>query len=282
MKTKISVLVLFFMIISGSPVKYAHGSGIPTVDIAAIMQQLTSYLQQIKEYSEIVELKSVSDSQYFQMIKEYQQVLREYNHYLNQLKGIQHMIDAKDWKMIVKTIKSYYGKSKRSLILTMNPDDSDYEENMDRILKNYGHVPRDPLEVQNDAQALGIWSDQYRQEVEEDYYQYNLYKDRMRMVSKNSRDDMDFQSAIDVHKNNFDRLGDESDLATMQEIAAQNLTIMKQNRVQLQTLNQMLLNMETQESLRAAKRAKARDAEIKRLKNRKNCELLGRDRWGSF
>ncbi len=282
MKTKISVLVLFFMVMSGAPAKKAHCSGIPTVDIAAIMQQLTSYLQQIKEYSEIIELKSVTDSQYFQMLKDYQQVLREYNHYLNQLKGIQHMIDAEDWKLIMRTIKSYYGKSKRALILTMDPEDSDYEENMDRILKNYGHVPRDPLEDQNDAQTLGIWSDQYRQEVEEDYYQYNLYKDRMRMVSNNSGKDEDFKEIIEDHTETVSGLGDQSDLATMQEIAAQNLTIMKQNRVKLQTLNQILLNMETNEAIRAAKRAKAREAEINRLKNRKNCELLGRDRWGRF
>ena len=84
------------------------------------------------------------------------------------------------------------------------------------------------------------------------------------------------------HANNIDNLGDESDLATLQEIASENLTMMNQLESQIQIQNQMLLNMETETALRAAKRAKAREAEIKRLKERQPTQLLGRDRWGNF
>jgi len=47
-------------------------------------------------------------------------------------------------------------------------------------LGNYGHVPRDPVEVQADTQPMGLWTEQYEREVTEDYNNYDLLKDRMR------------------------------------------------------------------------------------------------------
>ncbi len=77
-------------------------------------------------------------------------------------------------------------------------------------------------------------------------------------------------------------MGDESDLATLQEIAMQNVLLMKQQEDLVQIMNQQLMNEEMAKAERASKKAKARDAELKRLQNRKPTALLGRDRWGDF
>jgi hypothetical protein len=102
------------------------------------------------------------------------------------------------------------------------------------------------------------------------------------MVSDNAKKDARFAEDIENHQRAVDNLGDESDLATLQEIALQNITLMKQKRAISQTLNQLLMNTESQEAMRAAKKAKSREAEINRLKNRQPTQLLGRDRWGQF
>ena len=279
---KLFIVLVIMAALLGTNVKEVRCGGIPVIDISNLTQQLTQYLQMIFEFQEMLNQTEILDEEYFQMLKEYQQVLREYQHYLNQIKSIRHLIDAKDWSRLMRMIKSYYGESKRSVVATMDPESENYDSEIDSVLGNYGHVPRDPNAIKADAQALGIWSDQYSREVEQDYSNYNLYKDRMRMVSDNAKKDNRFKEDIEKHAMIVGNLGDESDLATLQEIAAENITIMNQNRATLQTTNQILMSMEMQEAIKAAKRGKAREAELTRLKNRKPTKLLGRDRWGTF
>ncbi len=57
---------------------------------------------------------------------------------------------------------------------------------------------------------------------------------------------------------------------------------MNQNEDLVQILNQQLMNQEMVKAERAAAKARARDAEIERLKNRQPTALLGRDRWGDW
>jgi hypothetical protein len=193
------------------------------------------------------------------------------------------MIDAQDWLRLMDTIELYAGKAKRSYgALTMDPDSPTYEEDLDAILREYGSVPRHPAEVEAEARELGIWSEEYARQVRADYEAYELMKDRLRMVSKNRYEIGEVQKDIDEHKNILNSLGDESDLVTQQEIAAQNITIMNQLKQQADIQNKILLNTENEAAQRAAQSAAFRDAEIERLRKRQPTELLGRDRWGSF
>ena len=284
MKKALNLFIVFVVMtaIGGINARQAPCGGIPVIDAANLAEQLKQYLLEIKAWQELLEQSTTMTNQYMQMLRSYQQVLREYNHFLNQIRSIRHMIDDKDWMRLMRLIRTYYGKSKRSAVTKMDPESEGYESEIEELLRNYGHVPRDPSAVQSDAQTLGIWSDQYRQEAEQDYRNYNLYKDRLRMVSDNAKKDERFREDIEKHAMIVGDLGDESDLATMQEIAAENITIMNQLAAQMQIQNQMLMNMEMAEAKDAAIRAKAREAELQRLKNRKQTKLLGRDRWGDF
>jgi len=274
--------VLIFVTMLGFQPNTVKAGGIPVIDAANLTEQLRQYLHQLQEFQEMIGQTTMMTEQYLQMVRDYEQVLREYNHFLNQIKGIRQMISDQDWWRMMRLIDSYYGDEIRSAIATMDPEDSTYEEKVDDALGNYGHVPRDPDEVKADAEAIGIWSDQYAGEVNEDYRNYGLYKDRMRMVSDNESKIEELRELIKIHQNNMNNLGDESELATLQENNLQNITIMKQNDAILKTMNQGLLNMESTAATEAARRAKAREAEIRRLKNRKPTELLGRDKWGYF
>lgn len=263
--------------------KSAHAGGIPTIDIAGLMQKLISYLTQLMEYSEAMGTASSNAQQYAQMIRDYQQKLREYQHYLAQLQSIRHMMSNQDWLLLMRTIRNYYGRSKRSVIMTMDVNSGSYEQDVDTVLKNYGYVPRDPTQVQNDASSLNIWTDQYRKEVEQDHEQFNLYKDRLRLVSSNAaRSRERQQDDIRALSDSLDNLGDESDLQTLQLIAAENLTMIKQKEQELDMLNQQLLFQQNQEAQMAAKRAKARNDELQRLRNRQNVQTPGNSRWGKL
>ena len=262
--------------------RLVQAGGIPVIDSANLAEQLKQYLQDLKDFQEMLDQGTTMTKQYIQMVYNYHQVLREYQHYLRQLKGIKHMISAKEWRNLMRIIKYYRGKSKRSVVTAMDPYDPNYEDDLNTVLGSYGHVPRDPVDVAADAQMLGIWSYQYRREVNQDYEKYELYKDRLRMVSDNENKIEELRELIQIHQDNINNLGDESDLATLQENNLQNVTIMKQNDSMLKTLNQVLLNMESEVAEKAARRAKAREAELIRLKNRQPTQRLGRDRWGSF
>ena len=273
---------LIFMAMIGFQPNTIKAGGIPVIDAANLSEQLRQYLQELEEFQEMLNQSTTMTSQYLQMVRDYEQVLREYNHFLNQIKSIRHMISNQDWMNLMRMIKSYYGEDIRATIASMDPEDENYETEMEEVLENYGHVPRDPEAIKTDAEALGIWSHHYGGAVEEDYRNYGLYKDRMRMVSDNAKKDARFKADIDKHSIIVHNLGDESDLATLQEMALQNITIMNQKRAMLQTMNQVLMNMETEAAMEAAKRARAREAELERLKKRKPTELLGRDKWGYF
>lgn len=259
-------------------------TGIPTVDVANLTQNLTSYLQQIKEFQELLSQSTTMTNQYMQMIRDYQQVLREYNSYLRQVRSLKGMMDRNEWSRMMRTIKDVYGRSKKSILVqTMDPDSPTYEDDLNLVLGESGYVPRPPAEVEADARELGIWSDEYARQVRRDYENYEQMKDRMRKVTGyEKQSDQRVNEDIPDHANTLDSLGDESELATMQAMAQQNLTIMRQLESQVKIQNQMLLNQENAEARRAAQAAEYRDKEMQRLRNRKPTQLLGRDRWGYF
>lgn len=251
-------------------------------DASNLFQNIIQYLQRLDDYEEQIDQSDIIDAQYMQIVEDYKQTLIEYDHYLAQIEGIAQYISQEDWDRLLEIWDGYYGKSPLSTIPPMCPDDSGYEENLDTVLGNYGYVPRDPAEVQADAGPMGLWTEQYEREVTVDYNNYELMKDKMRMVSENVKRSNKRKKAIEDHAETVQGLGDESDLATLQEIAMQNILLMKQQEDLVQIMNQQLMNEEMVKAERAAKNAKSRDAEIERLKNRKPTALLGRDRWGDW
>ena len=276
---KSTILVLCLMMFF---TPHVCNAGIPVFDYSNLFQNLLQYIQRLDDYAEQINQSDVIDEQYLQMMQDYEQTLREYQHYLRQIEGIAHYMSQEDWDRLLEVLDGYYGKSPLSTIPSLDPADSTYEDDVDDVLGYYGHVPRDPVEVQADAAPMGLWTEQYEREVTEDYNNFELMKDKLRMVSENVKRSRERKKDIAHHAKTVKNLGDESDLATLQEIAMQNILLMKQQEDLVQIMNQQLMNEEMAKAERAAKTAKARDAELERLKNRKPTALLGRDRWGDW
>ena len=282
MKKSLLMIVLLAVFIAALP-NHGKCSGIPVFDASSMINQLRDLLQQIMIYEEAISQNTQLTQQYYQMLRDYQLKLTRFRHYLNQLQSVRHMISQKDWLRILQTIKYYYGKSKRAVIVQADPENPSYEEDMNTVLRQYGHVPRDPAAVEAEARQLGIWTEEYGRQVRSDWETYELMKDRLRMVSNNDKESRHRRERIlPGHANLLDNLGDDSDLATLQAIAAQNQTMMNQMEALIQIQNQILLNMESEKARRAAQSAEWREKEMERLRNRKPTPLLGRDRWGHF
>jgi hypothetical protein len=234
-------------------------------------------------YEEAISQNTQLTQQYYQMLRDYQLKLTRFRHYLNQLQSVRHMISQKDWLRILQTIKYYYGKSKRAVIVQADPENSSYEEDMNTVLMQYGHVPRDPVAVEAEARQLGIWTEEYGRQVRADWERYEQFKDRLRVISakdKESKERVTF--VLPEHAETLNNLGDDSDLATLQAMAAQNQTMMNQMESLIQIQKEILLNLEWEQARRAAQSAEWREKEMERLRNRKPTPLLGRDRGGHF
>lgn len=279
---KAGIIWIILIVFGFGTARNTHSSGFPVIDAAHIAQTITNYIQMLEDYAIQLEQLGVETDQYILLYDQYLVKLREFNHFLRQLQGIQHMIEAEEWDRILRVADDFFGKYYGSQIPQMNPESPTYDEDLDEVLEKYGPVPRAPEEVVSDASSVGIESERYREDVERDYRVYQRYKDQMAMVANNRTESDIRKETIGLHGQIGKKLGDDSHLATMQHLAFQNQTIMNQNEAMIQVLNQMLFTQELQESREAAKRADWREKELKRLKNRKPTPGLGRDRWGDL
>lgn len=252
------------------------------IDAANLANSLLRYLSMIQEYKEAVEQTGLMDNQYAQLVQEYRQMLIEYRHYLYQLQGLRHKISAADWRALMAIIDSYYGKSAQSTIPAMDPQDPGYDRDLEVVLRQYGHVPRDPAAVEAEARAVGAYSEQMGEEIRRDYENFERLKDQMRMVSDNETKSEERKDLIEFYREKILNLDDESDLATLQLMASQQNTSMSQNEELIKILNQHLLNQELEAAREAARRAADRETELERLRNRKPTRVPTNTRLGDF
>ncbi|GAB6909746.1 hypothetical protein JCM12296A_55940 [Desulfosarcina cetonica] len=277
---RIVILILLIMLSVAPPAK---AGGIPTFDIANTIAMALDYITQIMKYQEQISQTSSEAAQYAQMLKDYMQTLKEYQNYLNQLESLKNKISSGDWKFLLKTLSSYVGAAELWSLIELNPDSATFEDYMDAVLGIYGYVPKDLSEVEAAAKELGIWTDQYEEKANQIWNQYELFKDKYRInaqVNEESRERIN--KVIPQHAQILDALGDESDLATLQAMAYQNQTIMKQLESLIQVQNAVLYNMESQQATRAAQSARWMEKERERLASRETYQASGKTRLIDF
>ena len=245
-------------------------SGIPTVDVAAIAQQLTSYTTQLLEFQEALAQTGLGQSQLAQMLIDYEQTLREYKSYLNQIRGLQRIIDQADWKKILKIIvESPYGQEILAEIPLLKPDDPDYKEQVRDRMGEYGTYPKRTDEVIEDVTDLGVTGDEatpfveYNQRLEK---QFSKFAQQNNMVSVNRKHMAERTDKLNEYALEITELGDESDLATLQFMASQQNLFGHQMEANTLAVNQLLLNYESPSNAHMQQKAKMLDDEIDRLK----------------
>jgi uncharacterized phage infection (PIP) family protein YhgE len=240
----------------------------------------------LQEYSELVTQTGLETQQLAQQIDQYAQTLREYQHYLNQIKALKYYISEKEWQQLMRDIDlyyRYYGKGDMSTIPTMSRESSTYEGDVDAVLRQYSYTPRDPREVEAEARALGIRSGQMTSDAKREWLIHQKYKDQMRMVTANEDKVAKREESITILNNAVKTLPDASDLATLHLMATQSQIVLNQLNDLIRVQNQQMLLMESPEELRAARTAEARDRELKRLREREQFQGgKAIQKWGGY
>ena len=252
---------------SGQP---AWSSGIPTIDVAAIAQELTSYITQLQEFQQAILQTGIGESQLAQMLLDYEQTLREYRSYLNQIRGLQRLIDQEDWRRLLRiVVESPFGQGIIAEIPLLSPDDPDYTEKVREQMQEYGTYPDAPETVSKNLADVGISGENalpleaYSQDMEKSFARY---KDQLNMASANNKASEERIEKIDVLGDRIRNLGDESDLATLQMMATQDNFGMHQNEALIRAITQNGLNYESPTHAQMQRKAQMIKNEIERLK----------------
>ncbi|MCA9470015.1 MAG: hypothetical protein KC643_31840 [Nitrospira sp.] len=266
----------------------AKASGIPTVDIAQIVQSLTSYITDLQGFSELIIQTGLEESQLASLLQQYTQTLREYKSYLNQLRSLQEFISAPDWAALIKiVVQSPYGKEVLGQIPLLDPEGPDYNKEVRQRAGEYGPVPQETESVVEGYTDLGVDAgDLAHIEAYNDGLNQNFskYAQQMNIVTRNQKAIEEREEKVNEYMDNILNLGDESDLATLQLMASQQNLAGHQREAILRTLNQMQLTYESPSTALANRRAGFVDQEIERLKKvhaDSTNHTLGRDRWAT-
>lgn len=264
-----------------APIQYVHAApvGVPTVDIGALVQSLVSYAQDLRDYAESVYRNAVLGNEYVQTIRKVQQMYREYDHMLNQIRGIRDAVSNEDWNAILVAAK---------LDFPMNPLDTYWDMN-DPNLQNDDNYQR----VNNDLNAR---FDRMTDVSESGDIIDNLYRDE-ELTSREHRDlDVTFEFSkgyeekklvldyLESEQTNIDAMfetlkrvrrenatGDESQLRTLQVIALQQELQLKMLNLQNKTARQNYKESNNQYLLKKQKQA----YQVERKLKNKNREFTG-------
>ena len=205
----------------------AKASGIPTVDIAQIVQSLTSYITDLQGFSELIIQTGLEESQLASLLQQYTQTLREYKSYLNQLRSLQEFISAPDWAALIKiVVQSPYGKEVLGQIPLLDPEGPDYNKEVRQRAGEYGPVPQETESVVEGYTDLGVDAgDLAHIEAYNDGLNQNFskYAQQMNIVTRNQKAIEEREEKVNEYMDNILNLGDESDLATLQLMACQIL-----------------------------------------------------------
>jgi hypothetical protein len=215
-------------------------AGWPVIDVTHIMQTIVGYIADLSDYATQLNQLQKDTQAYAQMLKDYQQTMREYRHYLNQIKGIKHLIEEKDWKRIVKVAKNGYGKMKRSSLPNLDPEHDSYEKDVKSIVKDTQVDVAEEKDYNDLVQQSGFDVSKEARTYRRAKAAWNNDLNAHQMVSSNQKLSEERKQEIAKLSQAFEGLGDEDDLKTMQHIALSQHMLMKQNEILINLQNQAL------------------------------------------
>jgi len=209
----------------------ARATGIPTVDIAALVQELIAYSQQMSDYTEQLYQSQVNANEYVQKLKQLEQIYIEYEHTLDQIEGLKEHVDQDVWEGIL------------NLVYTTFPS-----QPLDQRWKDWSSDIYQDERVAEVDERVGSRHDRIR-ELEEVYTDIDLAfssedlrakkKEEARRLYFNSRQTTEQEYATTVFTEQADNLnGALSELKTYREDNALG------NQSQLRTLQTIAMQLE--------------------------------------
>ena len=252
---------------------YAPASGFPVVDIASVAQAVADYSNQLLQYTEQMQQTIFQESQLAQLVATYEQTMTSYYHMLTQMKGLQRLIDRRDYMAIMK---------KFSNVIDMYPGNAPDFKSKEWIAKGkdlsrmYSRVS-DARDLEDAIRAIPF--DAKSQELQETAAQQANTMDQMAVGQSLFSEGMNDELLTNVERagevaTKRRSLGPEDHLATLQLMAEQNeLTIESDQQAnaianaQLQYSNQMPAHFFAQQNL-------ARQATLKETEQALNSEIV--------
>ena len=252
---------------------YAPASGFPVVDIASVAQAVADYSNQLLQYTEQMQQTIFQESQLAQLVATYEQTMTSYYHMLTQMKGLQRLIDRRDYMAIMK---------KFSNVIDMYPGNAPDFKSKEWIAKGkdlsrmYSRVS-DARDLEDAIRAIPF--DAKSQELQETAAQQANTMDQMAVGQSLFSEGMNDELLTNVERagevaTKRRSLGPEDHLATLQLMAEQNeLTIESDQQAnaianaQLQYSNQMPAHFFARQNL-------ARQATLKETEQTLNSEIV--------
>ncbi|WP_263147670.1 hypothetical protein [Pseudomonas sp. RIT-PI-AD] len=245
MNIKVTLRAAIAAVVMGIAPGPVAASGFPTVDIAAIAQSVTDYINQLQQYAELMAQTALNESQLAEAIKLYEQTMTEYDHMLRQMEGLKSRISNRQWQQIYakygSVINTYPG---------MKPDfDSDRWAKINRELETLFPRAQRLSDIEDDLASLGYDSSSLQHITETARQSYA----REQLAVGQSMFVQDMDDELEVQMGRYGEvsskrasLGSEDHLATLQVMAEQNELVIEAlqqqsaiSNAQLQYSNQL-------------------------------------------
>lgn len=224
MKNKTCKAVLLALSVVAS--SNASASGIPTVDVAAIAQAVTNYMNELEQYAEQLSQGVTQQEELMQAVEQYEQMLTEYEHMLTQMEKLEEVLTPRE----MEEIYGIYEKVVSSFPSEL-PDYTDPEwEAVNERVGNVFHRGND-LETMEDEIGDVPFSADAQAEVlarnRATYNQTQMVTAQHKFVddmSASLEENMERQSLVAEKRR---QLGNEDHLKTLQLLANQNELVLE-------------------------------------------------------
>jgi len=276
----LSAILMFSPLMAYSP--KSEATGIPTVDIAALIQNLLDYVQQLSSYAEQLYQSSVVANEYVQTLRKMEQVYLEYEHTLEQIRGIRDFVDNEEWENILSRIE---------IDFPLNPLDSHWDDWGVAILTDDGVIDVDDTvgsvykrirsldEVYEDIETVfesDDVRDQQREEARRHFVKSREATEQQYAAEVFTRQSQNLSDALEDIQEDRESIamGDESELRTLQIMAMQAELDLHYKKAQ----NELAIKrfeMSNQESIER----KNRESYIYDMRLLDKLEVAGRDEY---
>lgn len=257
--------------------------GFPVVDITSVTQQVTSYALQLQEHAQLLNQLGVMDKQYMQQLIDYAQTLQEYQIYLEQVAGLEKVIQHADWQKLMEQTIAYYGQTGDfATIPSLRVTSPHFSQDLDAVLRSIHFLPRNPQTLAQEASSLGLLdTNLFEVQNKQIFNQYDRFKNLQEQIAINAEESEKRKQAIEQSKMLVSQLSDASDLQTLQLMATQNQMMLNQNEECIRLMNQQMMKPSGLAVEMASKQAQAIDAEIRRLQHTTSSRnaLWGKESW---
>lgn len=201
-----------------------HASGIPTIDVANLVQQLTQYMQMMKEYDEILQQTGLSQDQLMNALQQYQQMMQEYEHLLRQAERLKSRMDKKQWARFWKEANQAYQHRPFEGVDMRAASFGLIKKGVDEADSRYGHVDDQHTMQQQANDVIGYVPDT----LNRSYQRTNMGVQQRVLLSQYQQENADSRRRIQATDSSRLTLGDESELATLQLLVEQNQILIGQ------------------------------------------------------